>query len=86
MKNIERIKEQVSAIVVFKSESFEQLREEYYDVTARIEDGLDRMKELNVFSDDEVKQVRDYAYELRHRRYHECNRDIAAALRGSFEF
>ena len=86
MKNIERIKEQVSAIVVFKSESFEQLREEFYDVTARIEDGLDRMNGLNVFSDDEVKQVRDYAYELRRRRYHECNRDITAVLRGSFEF
>lgn len=86
MKNIERIKEQVSAIVVFKSESFEQLREEFYDVTARIEDGLDRMNGLNVFSDDEVKQVRDYAYVLRHRRYHECNRDITAVLRGSFEF
>lgn len=86
MKNIERIKEQVSAIVVFKSESFEQLHEEFSDVTARIEEGLDKMKALNVFSEDEVKMVREYAFELRYRRYQECNRDITAVLRGSFEF
>ena len=41
---MEKIKNQVNAIVVYKGATFQELDQEYNDLGARIEEGIERMK------------------------------------------
>ena len=86
MKAIESIKAQVSAAVVFNAKTFDELHEQIKNASERILAACDRMKAAEVFTDGEITEIRQYAFELRDRRSNECWRDIRAAIRGNFEF
>ena len=90
MKLIDSIKEQVSAIVVYKATTFEALEFEFNEIKARIEEGVDKMKEQNrittVFTDEEITEVNDYARELLCDRYRSAKTDIKGTMRRNFVF
>ena len=87
---MDSIKEQVSAIVVYKATTFEALEVEFDEIKARVEEGIDKMKAQNgfttVFTDEEITEVNDYARELLCDRYRSCKTDIVGTTRRNFVF
>ena len=86
MKAIESIKAQISAIIVFTAKDFAELEQQEKTFSERIMDAVKRMEAAKVFSDSEIKEIRQYANNTRSTRYNECRRDIRATVRGNFEF
>ena len=83
---MEKIKNQISAIVVFKAASFQELDQEYNDLGARIEEGIERMKAAGVFAHHEIEEIRKYALSVRNNRYNAVYADIRGSIRNNFEF
>lgn len=83
---MEKIKNQVNAIVVYKGATFQELDQEYNDLGARIEKGIERMKAAGVFSDHEIEEIRKYALNVRNNRYKAVYADIRESIRNNFEF
>lgn len=86
MKAIESIKAQISAIVVFKANNLAELESEWISIGDRLNQGYEKMDKANVFKDEEKKEVRKYANDLRNTRYSECRRDIITSQRAEFVF
>lgn len=87
---INTIKEQVSAIVSYKSETFEALELEFNEIKARIEEGIDKMHKANeittIFTEQEIKEVDNYAIGILCERYRGMKNDIIGTTRANFEF
>lgn len=87
---IKAIKEQVSAIVVFKVNTYEELEATYDAIRARVEKGVENMEHANqpvqIFSESEINNVYTYAIEILGDRYRSAKNDIISHARGSFEF
>lgn len=83
---MEKIKNQVNTIVVYKGATFQELDQEYNDLGARIEKGIERMKAAGVFSDHEIEEIRKYALNVRNNRYKAVYADIRESIRNNFEF
>ena len=87
---INAIKEQVSAIVNYKSETFDALEIEFNEIKSRIEEGIDKMHQANerttVFTEQEIKEVDDYAREILCERYRGTKNDIIGTTRANFQF
>ena len=83
---MEKIKKQVSAIVVFKGATFQELDQEYNDLGARIEEGIEKMKEAGVFTDHEIEEIREYTINVRNNRYKAAYADVRGYIRNNFEF
>lgn len=86
MKAIESIKNQVSAIIVFKGESFDELSEEHRAICERIDEGIARMEASEVFSEDEIKEIKSYATGTLYRMYKEARTNLRTIKRANFEF
>lgn len=86
MKAIESIKAQISAIVVFNATNMVELEHEWISIGGRLNQGYEKMDNANVFNDDEKKEIRKYANDLRNTRYNECRRDIITSQRAEFVF
>ena len=86
MKAVESIKNQVSAIIVFKSESFDELSKEYRAIRERIDEGIARMEASEVFNENEIKEIKEYATGTLYRRQNEAHRDLRKIKRANFEF
>ena len=83
---MEKIKNQVSAIVVFKAVTLQELDQEYNDLGARIEEGIERMKAAGVFANHEIEEIRKYALNVRNNRYIAAYADVRGSIRNNFEF
>lgn len=83
---MEKIKNQVNAIIVYKGATFQELVQEYNDLGARIEDGIKRMKAAGVFANHEIEEIRKYALNVRNNRYNAAYIDIRGSIRNNFEF
>ena len=83
---MEKIKNQVNAIVVYKGATFQELDQEYNDLGARIEEGIERMKAAGVFANHEIEEIRKYALNVRNNRYNAAYIDIRGSIRNNFEF
>ena len=83
---MEKIINQISAIVVFKAVTFQELDQEYNDLGARIEEGIERMKAARVFASHEIEEIRKYALNVRNNRYNAAYADIRESIRNNFEF
>lgn len=83
---ITKIKEQISAIVVFNGKTIEDLDVEYKVIGNRISEGVEKMEKSGLFSDCEIKDVQKYAYELRNKWYNRERESVRAELRSSFQF
>lgn len=86
MKAIESIKAQISAIVVFKANNLTELESEWMSIDGRLNQGYEKMDKANIFKDEEKKEVRKYANDLRNTRYNECRRGIIESKRMDFVF
>lgn len=80
------IKDQISAIVVFKATNLHHLTEEYGAVRDRLVEGLDKMKMANIYSKAEVEEIRMYMYEVLNNRYASAKTDVVNKLRSEFTF
>ena len=83
---MEKIKNQVNAIVVYKGATFQELDQEYNDLGARVEEGIERMKASGVFSNHEIEEIRKYALNIRNNRYNAAYVDMRESIRTNFEF
>ena len=86
MKAIESIKAQISAIIVFTAKDFAELEQQEKTFSERIVDAVKRMEDAGVFTDSEIKEIRQYAYNTKNTRSNECYRDIKGAARMNFVF
>lgn len=80
------IKDQISAIVVFKATNLSNLTEEYGALRDRLVEGLDKMKMANIYSKAEVEEIRMYMYEVLNNRYASAKTDVVNKLRSEFTF
>lgn len=80
------IKDQISAIVVFKSTNLSNLTEEYNALRDRLVEGLDKMKVANIFSKAEIEEIRMCMYEILNNRYASAKTDVTNKLRSEFQF
>lgn len=80
------IKDQISAIVVFKATNLPNLTEEYGAIRERLVEGLDKMKMSNIYSKAEVEEIRMYMYEVLNNRYASAKTDVTNKLRSEFTF
>lgn len=83
---MEKIKNQISAIVVFKAATFQELDHEFSDLGARIDEGIERMKAAGVFANHEIEEIRKYALNVRNNRYNAAYADVRGSIRNNFEF
>ena len=86
MKAIESIKAQISAIIVFTAKTFEEMNQQEKNFSERIADALQRMEDAGVFTESEIKEIRQYANNTKNTRSNECYRDIKGAARMNFVF
>lgn len=90
MKAIDTIKEQVFAIVDFKATTLDALEKEFDEIKTRIEKGVDKMKATNglttIFTEQEIKEVDDYARTLLCNTYSSAKNDILEKTRRNFVF
>lgn len=80
------IKDQISAIVVFKATNLANLSEEYGAIRDRLIKGLDKMKIANIYSRTEIEEIRVYMHELLNHRYDAAKKDVIGTLRSQFTF
>lgn len=83
---MEKIKEQVSAIVAFASTDLDKLGVEYGKINDRINEGVQNMKAAGVFTEKEVNEIFNFGKELLNRRYNETKQIIAKQIRDNFKF
>ena len=83
---MEKIKNQISSIVVYKGTTFQELEQEYNDLGARIWEGIERMKAAGVFIGYEIEEIKKYALNLRDDRYNAAYADLRGSIRNNFEF
>lgn len=83
---MEKIKNQISAIVVYKGTTFQELEQEYNDLGARIWEGIERMKAAGVFANYEIEELRKYALNIRDYRYNSAYAELRESIRNNFEF
>ena len=72
MKAIESIKAQISAIIVFTAKDFAELEQQEKTFSERIMDAVKRMEDAKVFTESEIKEIRQYANNTRNTRCNEC--------------
>lgn len=80
------IKDQISAIVVFKETNLANLSEEYGAIRYRLVEGLDKMKIANIYSRTEIEEIRMFMYEVLSNRYDSAKKDVINKLRSEFTF
>lgn len=83
---MDKIKEQVSAIVAFNKTTLEELNLQYGEISDRLSEGISKMKNSHVFSVNEIKEINDFGKSILDTRYQEAKRDITTKIRENFEF
>ena len=83
---MDKIKEQITKIVVFKSTTLDAISEEFDAIKDRLIEGIDKMKQARIFSDTEIKEMHEYGSKLLGAAYKEHRDQLVQNLRKSFEF
>lgn len=84
---MEKIKEQISGIIVYTATDLDSLAEQHENIRARVNEGLKKMKEAQIlFSKNELSDIEKYAGILLANRYNEAHRDLRTKLRAEFVF
>lgn len=81
-----KIKEQIDALVVFSATDFDSLQEEKMQITDRCIEGIEKMKESKVFTDKEISEINQYWPSVVNARYNAAKQDIANCIRTNFTF
>ena len=81
-----KIKEQIDALVVFNATDFDSLLEEKTKIVDRCIEGIEKMKETKVFTDKEIAEINQYWPSVVDVRYKSAKQDIANEIRTNFKF
>ena len=81
-----KIKDQVDALIVFNATDFDSLQEEKMHITDRCIEGIEKMKESKVFTDKEISEINQYWPAIVNARYNAAKQDIANCIRTNFTF
>jgi hypothetical protein len=81
-----KIKEQIDALVVFSATDFDSLQEEETSIKDRCIEGIEKMKEAKVFTDKEIAEINQYWPSVVNARYNAAKQDIANTIRTNFIF
>lgn len=81
-----KIKDQVDALIVFNATDFDSLQEEKMHITDRCIEGIEKMKESKVFTDKEIAEINQYWPTVVTARYNAAKQDIANCIRTNFTF
>jgi hypothetical protein len=81
-----KIKDQVDALIVFNATDFDSLQEEKMHITDRCIEGIEKMKESKVFTDKEIAEINQYWPTVVNARYNAAKQDIANCIRTNFTF
>lgn len=81
-----KIKDQIDALVVFSATDFDSLQEEKVRIIDRCVEGVERMKDAKVFTDKEIAEVNQYWPSVVDTRYNSARQDITDAIRTNFIF
>ena len=81
-----KIKDQIDALVVFSATDFDSLQEEKMHITDRCIEGIEKMKESKVFTDKEIAEINQYWPSVVNARYNTAKQDIANNIRANFTF
>ena len=81
-----KIKDQVDALVVFNATDFDSLQKEKMHITDRCIEGIEKMKESKVFTDKEIAEINQYWPAIVNARYNAAKQNIANCIRTNFTF
>lgn len=81
-----KIKDQIDALVVFSATDFDSLIEEKTNITDRCIEGIENMKKAKVFTDKEISDINQYWPAVVDARYKAAKQDIANTIRTNFKF
>lgn len=80
------IKDQINKIVEYKATTLSELSKEHDTLRERLVEGLDKMKAANVYSKEEIEEIRMYMYQVLNERYTHARNDVVNKLRAEFTF
>lgn len=81
-----KIKDQIDALIVFTATDFETLKEEKSHIIERCAEGIERMKEAKVFTDKEISEINLYCDSVINARHNSVRHDLANTIRTNFKF
>lgn len=80
------IKDQIASMVVYKATALSELSKEHDTFRERLVEGLDKMKAANIYSKEEIEEIRMYMYQVLNERYTNARNDVVNKLRAEFTF
>lgn len=83
---MEHIKQQIDKNCHYTAETLDELVFQDLEFTNKIKNGLTSMAKLKLFTSEEIKTVRDYAYHLLNTRYHNAKKHIIKSAKENFIF
>lgn len=83
---MDKIKEQISALVVFTATELDALDREFVTLSKRIDDGISKMSDSRLYSEKEIKEIKSYASSILNVRYKSAKNDIVSMKRNEFQF
>lgn len=83
---MEKIKQQIDQIISFKADSLEKLAEEYDSMHERIQQGIEKMQNSKIFTNDEIKEINTYAKTMLNQKHASARADLTKTLKENFVF
>lgn len=81
-----KIKEQVSALIVFNATEVDALNQEYSALSKRIDEGIAKMANSRLYSEKEIKEIQTHATSTLNVRFKAAKNDIVSKKRAEFQF
>jgi hypothetical protein len=83
---MKKIKQQIDSIISFKANSLEKLTEEYDSIRERIQEGIEKMQNSKIFTNEEIKEINTYAKTMLNQKYTNARTDLTKTLKDNFVF
>lgn len=81
-----KIKDQVDALVKFTATTIDALTDERSTIQDRLIEGIEKMKEAHIFTDEEIKEISKYTMHVLNNRFNNAKAAIINELRATFTF
>lgn len=81
-----KIKDQVEALINFTATTIDSLTEERSTIQDRLIEGIEKMKEAHIFTDEEIKEISKYTMHVLNNRFNNAKAAIINELRATFTF
>lgn len=81
-----KIKDQVDSLVKFTATTIDALTDERSTIQDRLIEGIEKMKEAHIFTDEEIKEISKYTMHVLNNRFNNAKAAIINELRATFTF